>query len=59
MGVFINGSFGIGKTTVARLLADQLHDSVVATADHSALELADQTVGRIHRFEEAHAAPVA
>ena len=31
----------------------------LATADHSALDTADQIVERIHRFEEAHAARVA
>jgi dephospho-CoA kinase len=29
MVIFINGSFGIGKTTVARLLSEQLDNSVV------------------------------
>ena len=34
MVVFINGSFGIGKTTVARLLAAQLPNSSVFDPEH-------------------------
>jgi cytidylate kinase len=50
MVVFINGSFGIGKTTVSRLLAQQLPHSTIYDPEFLGVVL--QRITRVNDFQD-------